>query len=371
MRGQSGDGKRQCQQRFAHHLTPFRQTGRQLPTLVKLSPTRYQSSLVRTSASPRSSSHLRTMAWCSSVHCRFPAGRSGLPGKITAAVKGQLIRLNHFINQIVNGLVDLLFAGSIRETPRDGKNPLPETRRYAFFLRRRRLRFVAIISPSRTLSHTPWPRRWPRCSNWLPGAIRARHIVVAFRPVTIPFKRGHHFQHMLGIVPSRSPYGRRRPASVYFSPVRQKAAERWRYYDALCATGQGKQLHHAQGVIGIISAALPPHRGHDAGSARPSSADARRGRRPASALQCRGNSAAASFRHRHQRSAHTETDLQRDRRLTAKQRGEIERRIVKFNAHHRPNIVQRVLLTFGQAALTTDGCEYGAADGRFHRIPEI
>ena len=27
MRGQSGDGKRHCQQRFAHHLTPFRQNG--------------------------------------------------------------------------------------------------------------------------------------------------------------------------------------------------------------------------------------------------------------------------------------------------------------------------------------------------------
>jgi hypothetical protein len=43
------------------------------------------------------------------------------PGEITAAVKGQLVRLNHLFDQIVDRLVDLLFAGPFRETPCDGK----------------------------------------------------------------------------------------------------------------------------------------------------------------------------------------------------------------------------------------------------------
>jgi hypothetical protein len=34
--------------------------------------------------------------------------------------------------------------------------------------------------------------------------------------------------------------------------------------------------------------------------------------------------------------------------------GEIERRIVELNAHHRPNVIQRMLLPFGQAALAAD-----------------
>ena len=118
-----------------------------------------------------------------------------------------------------------------------------------------------------------------------------------------------------------------------------------------------KQLHHAQGVIG-------DHRvqhfyrivAHNAQilhalffSRRQTGADARRVHFNAEEILLR-----LLFRHRHQRSAHTKTNLQRDGRFTAKQRGKIERRIVKFNAHHRPNGVQRVLLTFSQAALTTD-----------------
>ena len=55
------------------------------------------------------------------------------------------------INQIVNGLVDLLFAGSFRRNATRRKNPLPEIRRYAFYADDGYDSF-AIISPSRTLS---------------------------------------------------------------------------------------------------------------------------------------------------------------------------------------------------------------------------
>ena len=118
-----------------------------------------------------------------------------------------------------------------------------------------------------------------------------------------------------------------------------------------------KQLHHAQGVI-RNHGMQHFHRivAHDAQvlhalffGGRQTGADARRMHFNAEEILLR-----LLFRHRHQRRPHTKTNLQRDRRFTAKQGGEIERRFVEFNAHHRPNSVQRVLLTFGQAALTTD-----------------
>ena len=62
----------------------------------------------------------------------------------------------------------------------------------------------------------------------------------------------------------------------------------------------------------------------------------------------------ARFRHGHQRGAHTEANFQRDRRVAAKQLGKIQRLLAELNAHHRPVVVQRMLLPFCQAALTAD-----------------
>ena len=62
----------------------------------------------------------------------------------------------------------------------------------------------------------------------------------------------------------------------------------------------------------------------------------------------------ASLRHGHQRGAHTKTNLQRDWRFAAKQPGKVQRLLAELNAHHRPVVVQRMLLPFCQAALTTD-----------------
>ena len=62
----------------------------------------------------------------------------------------------------------------------------------------------------------------------------------------------------------------------------------------------------------------------------------------------------ARFRHGHQRGAHTEANFQRDRRVAAKQLAEIQRLLAELNAHHRPVVVQRMLLPFCQAALTAD-----------------
>ena len=60
------------------------------------------------------------------------------------------------------------------------------------------------------------------------------------------------------------------------------------------------------------------------------------------------------FRHSDQRGAHAKTDLQRHWRIAAKQLGKVERLLAELNAHHRPVVIQRVLLPFCQAALTAD-----------------
>jgi hypothetical protein len=60
------------------------------------------------------------------------------------------------------------------------------------------------------------------------------------------------------------------------------------------------------------------------------------------------------FCHGHQRGPHTKTNFQRNRRVAAKQLDEIDWLLAELNAHHRPVVVQRVLLPFGQAALTAD-----------------
>ena len=62
----------------------------------------------------------------------------------------------------------------------------------------------------------------------------------------------------------------------------------------------------------------------------------------------------ARFCHGHQRGAHAKTNLQRHWRVAAKQVGEVERLLAELNAHHRPVVVQRVLLPFCQAPLTAD-----------------
>ncbi|CAH0326861.1 hypothetical protein SRABI106_04804 [Rahnella aquatilis] len=60
------------------------------------------------------------------------------------------------------------------------------------------------------------------------------------------------------------------------------------------------------------------------------------------------------FRHRDQRGAHPETDFQHNRCRATKQGINCQRFCLKLHAHHRPEIVQRELLTFGQTALTAD-----------------
>ena len=60
------------------------------------------------------------------------------------------------------------------------------------------------------------------------------------------------------------------------------------------------------------------------------------------------------FRHGHQRGAHTKPDLQRDGCFAAEQFGKVQRLLAELNAHHRPVVVQRMLLPFCQAALTAD-----------------
>src|SRR5690606_36599628 len=112
------------------------------------------------------------------------------------------------------------------------------------FLRRRRLRFFAIISPSRTLS----PIRRDQVDGHAvqilspdvnPDAVHSRcsltgfysHPATTSLPAYVPHK-----------VPSRSPCGKRRPVLTCFSAALQTVPERYGvYYDVLCATGQGKR----------------------------------------------------------------------------------------------------------------------------------
>ncbi|MNL32659.1 hypothetical protein D3C87_1545240 [compost metagenome] len=59
-------------------------------------------------------------------------------------------------------------------------------------------------------------------------------------------------------------------------------------------------------------------------------------------------------RHGHQRGAHAKTDLQHGRRVAPEQCGDIDRFSLILHAHHRPIVVQRVLLAFGQPPLAAD-----------------
>ena len=91
------------------------------------------------------------------------------PGEITAAVEGQLVRLYHLFDQIVDRLVDLLFAGPFRETPGDGEASLLKLDDMHFFTQTPATILGHYFTLSNIKSHTPWPRRWPRCSNLVTG----------------------------------------------------------------------------------------------------------------------------------------------------------------------------------------------------------
>ena len=123
---------------------------------------------------------------------------------------------------------------------------------------------------------------------------RARYIVVAFRPVcdirqartSLPayvqhrFPVGRHMENAAQLRFTFHQFGKR--------PERSGA-----YYDALCATGQGKTAAPCSRSYQIIACSTSTASWHITRRfCTPSSADA--GRRDAgSALQCRGNSAPA------------------------------------------------------------------------------
>ncbi len=81
-----------------------------------------------------------------------PHADQTFPGQITAAVKGQFVRFDNLVNKIINGFINVssdVPSGNRHAT----ENPnFLEFVDVHFFTRRRRLRFFAIISPSRTLS---------------------------------------------------------------------------------------------------------------------------------------------------------------------------------------------------------------------------
>ena len=123
---------------------------------------------------------------------------------VAATVEGQLVRLDHLVDERINvwSICSTLVPSGKR---RQRRSPLLE-----FFdvhlLRRRRLRFFAIISLSRTLS----PIRRDQddghavqilSPDAIPDAVRSRCSRTDF----VPVQRRHHFQHVFRI---RFPVGR-------------------------------------------------------------------------------------------------------------------------------------------------------------------
>ncbi len=119
-----------------------------------LVPPNVESSLVRTSSSLRSSSHLRTIPDVLRCICRFPACRSDLPRPITAAVKGQFVRFDNLVNKITTVLS--ICSSDVPSGNRHATEILiPGIRRCAFFYADDGYGSCHYFTLSNIKSHTP------------------------------------------------------------------------------------------------------------------------------------------------------------------------------------------------------------------------